>query len=356
MNRCPIAEVAAICAEAATEAFDFLGDVAAVLQRSADADDIGSRGSKSDRRRTADSTSTAGDERCPAAEVELRRASCPAIDEDLHRLPPCPKLSEDGRHRSSGSTAVINGSKSIEPLGQQLDCRLEVFRLIHPRTEDLEFLPEQVEECDRVGSGKIATTTIRPRRQACCVDARIPAADPDTSNTMSAPTSVGRVCNGSLDVVGKRVQSSEAVVGRQAAADSIRLDDQHTSTAVGSDQGDQDADRAAADDNDGLAGRNVSSANVVAGDRQRLGKGGDPKIEVGGQFVQRESRNSPGRLQGSRSVDSEEPQAAADVAESSILGRLTTCVERAHDDAITDAESRQRLRRSRRPSRPSRDR
>ena len=118
-DRRPIAEVAAIGAEAATQIFYFPGDLAAVLQRSADADYVRSRGRKSDRRRTADSASTAGDERRAATQVELREHHVRQSTRIFIACRPARSSAKTAGTRSSGSTAVINGSKSIEPLASR---------------------------------------------------------------------------------------------------------------------------------------------------------------------------------------------------------------------------------------------
>ena len=55
--------------------------------------------------------------------------------------------------------------------------------------------------------------------------------------------------------------------------------------------------------------------------------------------MQRERRNSPGRLQRAGRVDAEELQIAADVAEPAIRRRLAARVERAHHDRVADAKA-----------------
>src|SRR5204862_3840086 len=85
--------------------------------------------------------------------------------------------------------------------------------------------------------------------------------------------------------------------------------------------------------------RHLSPADVMARDRQRLGQCGEAKVEPGGQLVQRERRDGPGRLQASGSVDAEETEVPADVTETAVASGFPTRIERTDDDGIAHTHS-----------------
>ena len=76
----------------------------------------------------------------------------------------------------------------------------------------------------------------------------------------------------------------------------------------------------------------------MAGDRERLGKRGEPKVGAVREPVERERGDCPGVLERPRGVDAEKSQVAADVAEPSVGDCLALGVERPHDHAVADPE------------------
>ncbi len=105
------------------------------------------------------------------------------------------------------------------------------------------------------------------------------------------------------------------------------------------DEADEQADRAATDHDDGLAGRHLTSARVVAGDRQRLGERGQVQVEAGRQLVDRERGHGPRLLEGAGAVDPHELQVAREMAEALVRGHLAACVERTDDDGVAGLEA-----------------
>ena len=174
---------------------------------------------------------------------------------------------------------------------------------------------------------------------ASCVITSAPAAEPDTSNTTSAPAPPVRVEDRRGQVGGGGVDDVEAELRGELPAERAHLADGHRRSSLSRDEADQQADRPAADHDDRLAGGHLAAANVVARNRQRLDERGPSQVDGGREPVEREGGHRPGALERARGVDAEELEVAADVAHALVGGRLAARVERPHDDVLADREA-----------------
>ena len=106
-----------------------------------------------------------------------------------------------------------------------------------------------------------------------------PAAEPETSNTTSAPAPPvrSRIAAGRSAAAGSTTSSPR--LRGQTPPERVHLAQQHVAPRALGDEADQQADRPAADHDDGLAGGDLAAADVVAGDRQRLDERGQSQVD-----------------------------------------------------------------------------
>ncbi len=180
---------------------------------------------------------------------------------------------------------------------------------------------------------------MRPRKAACCVAARMPSAEPDTSNTTSAPSPAVASAIVAGDVVCRGVEGGEPELLGEPASCRVRLDHEHLGAAGTRHERDEQPDRSAADDDCRLPVGHLAATHVVAGHRERLGERAEAQVDSRRQRVKRECRHRPRRLQRAGCVDAEKLQTTADVAEPAIGGRLTARVERPHHHSVADGEA-----------------
>ena len=161
----------------------------------------------------------------------------------------------------------------------------------------------------------------------------MPAAEPETSKTTSAPVSPRAAATSS---------PGSKTLSPSSRPNSRRLLSSSTTRARAPcglrDERDERADRATTDDEGSLALGELATTDVVAGDRERLGQGGEAEVDGGRKRMDGEGRHGPGGLQGARSVDADELQLTADMAETTISRRLLARVERPHDDVVPRTE------------------
>ena len=200
------------------------------------------------------------------------------------------------------------------------------------------------------GSGKIATTTTRPRRQASSVVASMPAADARDLEHDVGAGAVGRARHARAAT--SSAPGSSASSPSSPASAAARGRPRSTTTrgpARARDERDQQPDRAAADHDGRLACPDLAATDVVAGDRQRLRERAEPQVDVRRQRVQREGGHRPRALERAGRVDAEELQVAADVAEAPVGRRLAARCRAAGRRPRRRAGSPRRRRRPRRP-------
>ena len=175
------------------------------------------------------------------------------------------------------------------PSASSSTASLEVGPLVDPGTDQRQLAPEDAEEVDRRRRAWIATTTSAPAHaRAARSPSRGPAAARDLEGDVHAGAA-GPVVDqrgGVIGAAGSHGRETRAVL-RRAARRRRSARPRATSAPVGARHaGDQQADRAAADDDRPLARGEPGAAHVVHGDRGRLD-------ERGG--VERERRRAGGR-------------------------------------------------------------
>ena len=157
----------------------------------------------------------------------------------------------------------------MSPGGHQLHRGVEVLTLVDPGADDGQLAPEDPEQVDLPRVEWIATMTSRPRTASAWVAVVTPPAEPETSNATSAPAPP---VQSSIDAMRSARRVEHAQAERRADRPAGLVEFQHHD--VGADgpggQGDQQADRAATDDDDLLAGAHAAPADVVHRDRGRL--------------------------------------------------------------------------------------
>ena len=124
------------------------------------------------------------------------------------------------------------------------------------------------------------------------------------------------------EIVTLRVDDLEAEGFGELEPARAHLTDDNPRATGARDECDEETDRPTSDHDRDLAVGKLGPPNVVAGNRERLGEGREPEIDLSGQPMQGEGGHRPRALERTGSVDTEELQVAADMADAFVGRRL----------------------------------
>ena len=168
-----------------------------------------------------------------------------------------------------------------------------------------------------------------------------PAADPETSNTTSAPAAACFRIHQPDQVRLPRVHRFKSQLDASLSRKGLTSETMTRAPFVLATQRDQHADRPAAQHNHEFARFHFAQPHVMAGHRDRLDQRALLEREMVRQAMQRVRGHGPQALHGAGRVDADEFQFLADVAVAVAAGGASAAgVERTDGDAVARAPIR----------------